>query len=166
MKRTLFALAAVALGIHHASAQPAVDTLSRIKATRVVNVAYSPDSLPFSLAGANGEPSGYTIDLCKRVIAQIGSAIGDPGLKVNWIAGSVGERLDMVVRAGATGMREHDADPIASGESRLLESDLRRRWRPFGQGCFADPFDERPRGEARRRAQGHDDRNATGGHAT
>ena len=127
MKRTLFALAAVALGIHHASAQPAVDTLSRIKATRVVNVAYSPDSLPFSLAGANGEPSGYTIELCKRVIAQIGSAVGDPGLKVNWIAGSVGERLDMV----ASGRAQLECANTTPTQSRLAKVD-------FSNLIFAD----------------------------
>ena len=120
MERILFALVAVTVGIQGAHAQPAVDTLARIKAAHVVNVAYSPDSLPFSLAGTNGEPSGYTIDLCKRVIAQIGRAVGDPGLKVNWMPGSVGERLDMV----ASGRAQLECANTTPTQSRLAKVDF------------------------------------------
>ena len=119
MTRTLFALAVVAVGIQGAVAQP-VDTLARIKAAHAVSVAYSPDSLPFSLASAGGEPSGYTIDLCKRVIAQIGRAVGDAGLKVNWIPGSVGERLDMV----ASGRAQLECANTTPTQSRLARVDF------------------------------------------
>lgn len=119
MKRMLFALAVVGVGIQGAVAQ-SVDTLGRIKNAHVVNVAYSPDSLPFSLAGAGGEPAGYTIDLCKRVIAQIGRAIGDPALKVNWIAGSVGERLEMI----ASGRAQLECANTTPTQSRLAKVDF------------------------------------------
>jgi len=79
-----------------AAAQSAPNTLGKIKAAKAINVAYSGDSLPFSFVVANNEPAGYSIDLCKRVIAQIGRAIGEPNLKVNWLAGSTPERLQMV----------------------------------------------------------------------
>ena len=49
----------------------------------------------------NGEPSGYSIDVCKRVIAQIGRAVEAPDLKVKWIAGSTPERLRMVASGDA-----------------------------------------------------------------
>jgi len=75
-----------------AMAQTGSATLGKIKAAKAINVAYSPDSLPFSFAGPNNEPAGYSIDLCKRVIAQIARAVGNTNLKVNWIAGSVSER--------------------------------------------------------------------------
>lgn len=119
MIRTLFALAVFAFGIQGAVAQ-SVDTLGRIKAAHAVTVAYSPDSLPFSLAGTNGEPAGYTIDLCKRVIAQIGRAVGDPALKVNWIAGSVGERLDMI----ASGRAQLECANTTPTQSRLAKVDF------------------------------------------
>jgi len=82
-----------------ALAQQAPNTLGKIKAAKVINVAYAGDSLPFSFAGPDKRPAGYSIDLCKRVIAQIGRAVGIPDLKVNWLAGSTPERLEMV-RAG------------------------------------------------------------------
>ena len=82
-----------------ALAQQAPNTLGKIKAAKVINVAYATDSLPFSFVGPDQRPAGYSIDLCKRVIAQIGRTVGIPELKVNWLAGSTPERLQMV-RAG------------------------------------------------------------------
>ncbi len=79
-----------------ASAQSTSPTLSRIKAAKAINVAFSPDSLPFSFVGSDNQPAGYSIDICKRVIAQVGRAIGESDLKVNWIPGGVAERLNMV----------------------------------------------------------------------
>lgn len=89
-------VAGTALAAHVAYAQAPVDTLAKIKAAKAINVAYSPDSLPFSMKGTGAEPSGYSIDLCKRVIAQIGQSVGEPTLKVNWMPGTVSERLQMV----------------------------------------------------------------------
>ena len=71
-------------------------TLGKIKAAKAITVAFSGDSLPFSFVGSNNEPAGYSIDICKRVIAQIGRAVGEPNLKVNWVVGPVADRLKMV----------------------------------------------------------------------
>ena len=71
-------------------------TLGKIKAAKAITVAFSGDSLPFSFVGPNNEPAGYSIDICKRVIAQIGRAVGEPDLKVNWVVGPVADRLKMV----------------------------------------------------------------------
>ena len=103
-----------------ASAQSAPNTLAKIKAAKAINVAYSVDSLPFSFAGQNGEPAGYSIDLCKRVIAQIGRAVGEPNLKVNWRAGSVTERLQMV----ATGRADLECANTTQTQSRLANVDF------------------------------------------
>ena len=89
-------LVAASLLATGAAAQQPAGALGRIKAAKAINVAYSPESLPFSFNGPNNQPAGYSIDLCQRVIAQIGRAVGDPALKVNWIAASTPERLQMV----------------------------------------------------------------------
>jgi glutamate/aspartate transport system substrate-binding protein len=93
--------AATALVANGASAQMTPNTLAKVKSAKAINVAYSADSLPFSFTGPNGEPAGYSIDLCKRVIAQIGRAVGEPNIKANWLAGSVTERLQMVASGRA-----------------------------------------------------------------
>lgn len=115
----LFAVLSLAAG--SASAQPTTSpTLGKIKAAKAINVAYSADSLPFSVNGPNGAPVGYSIDLCKRVIAQIGRAVGEPELKVNWMPGSVAERLQMV----ASGRAELECANTTQTQSRLANVDF------------------------------------------
>jgi len=84
-----------------ATAQTVPNTLGKIKAAKAINVAFSGDSLPFSFVGPNNEPAGYSIDICKRVIAQIGRAVGEPNLKVNWLVGTVSDRLQMIASGRA-----------------------------------------------------------------
>jgi glutamate/aspartate transport system substrate-binding protein len=114
----LFVVASMLAGA--AQAQTASATLGKIKAAKAINVAYSPDSLPFSFNGPNNEPSGYSIDLCKRAIAQIGRTVGEPNLKVNWLAGSVTERLQMV----ASGRAELECANTTQTQSRLTSVDF------------------------------------------
>ena len=94
-------LVALALGVALLSHDAIADTLARIKSAKAINVAYSPESLPFSFSGSDGEPRGYSIDLCKRVIAQVTRAAGVPDAKVNWIAANTPQRLEMVARGKA-----------------------------------------------------------------
>lgn len=87
---------AAALFAAAATAQPLPDTLGKIRAAGQINVGYSPDSIPFSATGPDGKPAGYSIDLCNKVIAAIGRAVGNTNLRVNWMAGTVSERLEAV----------------------------------------------------------------------
>ena len=113
-------IAAAALVAGHAAAQTGPNTLGKIKAAKSINVAYSPESLPFSFTGANNEPAGYSIDLCKRVIAQIGRTVGAPNLKVNWLPGSVSERLQMV----AAGRADLECANTTQTQTRLANVDF------------------------------------------
>jgi len=103
-----------------AAAQGASPTLAKIKAAKAINVAYSPDSPPFSSAAAGGAPEGFSIELCKRVIAQIGRAVGEPNLKVNWMPGSVAERVQMV----AGGRAELECANTTQTQTRLASVDF------------------------------------------
>ena len=124
MTKRILALSALLVGaafaVQSALAQPARDTLGRIKQAKAINVAYSPDSLPFSVKEQTGEPAGYTIEICKRVIAQIGRAVGDPNIKVNWMPGSVTERLQMV----ASGKADLECANTTPTQSRLASVDF------------------------------------------
>ena len=100
MKTIAVALFVAAASIPTAFAQSS-PTLARIKAAGAINVAYSADSLPFSFTETNGDVMGYSIDLCKRVIAQIGRAVGKPNLKVNWMPANTPARLQMVATGKA-----------------------------------------------------------------
>jgi len=113
-------LVAAGLVAFAASAQPAPNTLGRIKAAKAINVAYAGDSLPFSWATSDKRPAGYSIDLCKRVIAQVSRAVGEPDLKVNWTVGSVTERLQMV----ATGKADLECGNTTQTLARLASVDF------------------------------------------
>ena len=111
---------ATALAAGAAAAQGTSPTLARIKAAKAINVAYSPDSAPFSSVSGNAAPQGYSIELCKRAIAQIARALGEPELKVNWMAGSVTERLQMV----AGGRAELECANTTQTQTRLASVDF------------------------------------------
>lgn len=122
MTKTLLAVLCVAAAAAAApvAAQVASPTLARIKAAKAINVAYSPDSAPFSSASGNAPPVGYTIELCKRVIAQVGRAVDEPQLKVNWLPGGVAERLQLV----ASGRADLDCANTTQTLSRLASVDF------------------------------------------
>jgi ABC-type amino acid transport substrate-binding protein len=111
---------AVSLAAGSVAARPSSDNLRKIKSSGAISVAYSPDSVPFSFAATDNTPAGYSIDLCKRVIAQIGRAVGEPNLKVNWLPGSVTERLQMV----ASGRAELDCANTSQTLARLASVDF------------------------------------------
>ena len=130
MKRLLAAvLSALALAaagfIAPANAQssrpPATDTLAKIKASKQINVAVSADSFPLSFVkDAKSDPVGYSIDLCKKVIAQLSRVTGVPDLKTNWIPGTVSERIQMV----ASGRADIDCANTTATLSRMKDVDF------------------------------------------
>lgn len=121
MKRFLIgALVAGSLFATGAIAESVPNTLGKIKAAKVINVAFAGNALPFSFVGTNNEPAGYSIDLCKRVIAGIGQAVGQPNLKVNWLAGSTPERLRMI----ATGKADLECGNTSQTLARLASVDF------------------------------------------
>ncbi len=132
MIKTLFAALAAALAIGLAAggadaqtvpaAKPDAlpDTLAKIRAAKQINVAFSGDSLPFSFVDDKGQAAGFSIDLCKRVIAQIGRAISTPDLKTNWVVGTVSERIAMV----ASGKADLDCANTTTTLTRMNDVDF------------------------------------------
>lgn len=101
-------------------AQRPPDTLARIKAAKVINVGFSGDSRPFSFVSDGNKPAGYSIDLCQRVIASIARTIGEPDLKINWVVGTVSERLQMV----ASGKLDMECANTTQTLSRMKDVDF------------------------------------------
>jgi ABC-type amino acid transport substrate-binding protein len=96
-------LAALAAGIVLPQAVQAqgASRLERIKATRTIAVAYAEDAAPFSFRGPDGQPAGYSADLCQRVIAGIRAQLKLDKLEVKWVGASTPERLRMVAAGKA-----------------------------------------------------------------
>jgi ABC-type amino acid transport substrate-binding protein len=101
-------------------AQGAPDTLAKIKAAKAITVAFSADSLPFSYVETNNQPAGYSIDLCKRVIAALGRVTGIPDLKVNWVVDTVPNRVAIV----ASGKADLECANTTQSQARLQQVDF------------------------------------------
>ena len=59
--------------------------LKQIHETKTISVAYRTDALPFSFEETDKKPAGYTVDLCRGVIAVIERQLGVSPLQVKWV---------------------------------------------------------------------------------
>lgn len=75
--------------------------LDRIRATGKMTVAYAENAVPFSFRDKDGKPDGYSIELCRRVLAGIQARLGLAKLDVRWIGGTTPERLALVAQGKA-----------------------------------------------------------------
>lgn len=97
MKRLLqasAALLALCLGVAHAADGP---TLARVRDTGVIVIGYRPASLPFSYLDAQLRPTGYSVELCERVIAAVRSKLQLPDLEVRRVEVASATRMPLVI---------------------------------------------------------------------
>jgi ABC-type amino acid transport substrate-binding protein len=73
-------------------------TLRKIKTTGTITLGYREASRPFSFAGDDGKPAGYSVDLCTRVAESIGTELGIPKLQTRWVKVTVADRMEAVVK--------------------------------------------------------------------
>jgi ABC-type amino acid transport substrate-binding protein len=79
------------------SAQDLQGTLKKIKDSGTIVIGYREQSLPFSFRGDDGKPTGYSIDLCQRIVTGIQQQLKLPKLDVKWVAVTVDTRMTAVV---------------------------------------------------------------------
>ena len=80
-----------------ALAQDLQGTLKKIKDSGTIVIGYREQSLPFSFRGDDGKPTGYSIDLCQRIVTGIQQQLKLPKLDVKWVAVTVDSRITAVV---------------------------------------------------------------------
>jgi len=90
----LAALAAAAIAAP-ALAQPA-GTLKKITDSRSIALGFRLDAPPFSYRGSNGEPTGYSVDLCRRVATAVERALNVTGLEIKWVPVTPENRIQAV----------------------------------------------------------------------
>jgi ABC-type amino acid transport substrate-binding protein len=71
-------------------------TLARIKKSGTVRLGYSATSVPFSYNDKDGVPTGYSVELCKHVVAGLQDKLALKDLKTQWIALTPSDRLPAV----------------------------------------------------------------------
>jgi ABC-type amino acid transport substrate-binding protein len=82
-------------------AQALEGTLKKIRDTKTITIAYRTDALPFSFTDGKNVPTGYTVDICKRVVASLEQQLKIQGLQVNWTPATSQNRFDMVMKKQA-----------------------------------------------------------------
>src|SRR5262245_17894742 len=75
--------------------------LKKIKSTKSVAVAYRSDAVPFSFVDESKQPSGFSIDLCRRIVASIAQQLGVEGMQIQWVPVTVQDRIEAVEKRKA-----------------------------------------------------------------
>jgi ABC-type amino acid transport substrate-binding protein len=72
------------------------DSLSRITQSQTLTLGFREDSKPFSYKGPDGNPTGYSVELCKRVASALQSQLKLAKLDLKWVPVTVATRMDAV----------------------------------------------------------------------
>jgi ABC-type amino acid transport substrate-binding protein len=95
MRRSILAAASLA-ALFTVSAATA-DTMADAKKRGSLRLGYSETSAPFAFKSKNdGQPVGYSVELCKRIASAVASA-GGPS-KVEWVSTTPATRLEAVAK--------------------------------------------------------------------
>lgn len=89
-----FAMIAV-VGVLFAASAAAADTLERIRESGTLKLGYREDAPPYSYKSTIGEPSGYTVELCRAVAARL-IADGLRDISVEYVPVTAEDRFDAV----------------------------------------------------------------------
>ena len=101
MIRAVLLVVAALIGAGTLHAQNLDGRLKRIAETKTLSIAYRADAVPFSFVGKDGQPEGFSIELCKRIANSIERQLKIQGLKVNWVPVTVQSRFEAVAKGQA-----------------------------------------------------------------
>ena len=87
--------------------------IQRIRDKQTLTIAYDPNQAPFSLVGDDGQPTGYTIDLCRIVASQLVTQLNMGIVDVRWVKTNSRSRFDAI--------ESGEADLECSASSNTLE---------------------------------------------
>jgi ABC-type amino acid transport substrate-binding protein len=99
------------------------DTLKKIRDNKSISLGFRSDSPPLSFAGSDGQPAGYTVDLCKRVVAGVERQLAVGSLAVKWVPVTAANRFDQVT-SGAIDMECGNTTVTLSRQERVDFSNL------------------------------------------
>jgi glutamate/aspartate transport system substrate-binding protein len=114
----LFALALTS-AIGGASAQTLEGRLKQIGESKVVKLAYRSDANPFSFVNVQGQPDGYTVDLCKVVVHSLELQLNTK-LTIAWVPVDTQNRFETV----ATGLADMECGSSTVSFGRMATVDF------------------------------------------
>lgn len=100
MKNSPFAVSLAALVFYlsgaAALAHDAEATLDKVARTGEFVIGYRADASPLSYENGDGDPSGYSVDFCRRIAAAVKAHLPDDEIETKFVRLSADERLDAV----------------------------------------------------------------------
>ena len=72
------------------------DTLKKVKESGNLAIGYRESSVPFSFLNLEKQPSGYSVELCKRIAASIQQQLGLANLQLKWVPVTPENRITSV----------------------------------------------------------------------
>ena len=87
---------AIALALFSGGAPAAEPTLEKIKSTGEIIIGHREEARPFSFAEAGQTPTGYSVDLCLRIVEAVKAELGMANLGVKFAPVTAENRFDEV----------------------------------------------------------------------
>ena len=72
-------------------------TLDQIRKSGEIRLGYRTDAPPMSFNGENGQPTGYSVELCRRIADAVKAQLKLSSLKVTFVPLTTEERIDGIV---------------------------------------------------------------------
>src|ERR1700758_2844424 len=73
-------------------------TLANIKKTHAVRLGYRESSPPFSFLDQANRPIGYSLELCEAIVEEIGAAVDEADLKIEYVKVTSDDRIQAVLQ--------------------------------------------------------------------
>ena len=70
--------------------------IQRIRERQALTIAYHPNLAPFSLLGDDGQPTGYTVDLCKIIASQLVTQLDLKLMDIRWVKINTRSRFNTI----------------------------------------------------------------------
>lgn len=74
----------------------AAQTLEKIRKQGVIKLGYIESAAPFSYAEGDGEPKGYSVELCRSVVDGLAGQLKRESLKIQWVKLTLQNRIEAV----------------------------------------------------------------------
>lgn len=94
-------LLCAALALPQAGAQGLDGRLKKIADTKTITIAHRTDAAPFSFVDADKNVTGFSVDLCRRVVASLEKQLKIDKLAVKWVPVTTQTRFDTVAKGQA-----------------------------------------------------------------
>jgi ABC-type amino acid transport substrate-binding protein len=95
MARLLVVPLLLLLLLNSFTSQAAESRLNQIKQTKTIKIAYRADATPFAFS-SSGEPSGYTIDICKLIVSSLENQLDARPINMKWIGATAESRFNLI----------------------------------------------------------------------